>query len=359
MGSSINRYGLKRYIPAEIRLKIRKDAGFGCVLCGCILVDYEHIDPEFHHAKIHDSNRMTLLCITCHGRVTRKIISKKSVWDAKLNPKSLQDGFVHDLLFVDTQNMEVRIGNSVSKKTKVILTIHGKPIIWFEPPLIDGEPSKLCAIFYDDEGKAVSYVNRNQFVAYSDNQDVKSESTELSIVSGGIKCLTLDRAGGGVLQISKMQGRYLDTSVKLGDQGELIIKQGGSTMTLNSIHVENCGSAIHLGDPPAVVKYKKLSLAIALTRNRLVNVVVNLDGDQVGWVHLAEIFNMQYELVGFVQGSRVVGLVGDYIGELDGSHIVSKFDCYENGEPIFISKENIEFKERNPEIGYDVSFRLF
>jgi len=167
--NSINKHGLKRYIPSDIRLRIRKDAGFGCVICGCILIDYEHIDPEFHQATEHDPDKMTLLCISCHGRVTRKLISKKAVLMAKENPKALQDGFVHDILFVNTDEMEIKIGSSVSKNTKVILTIYGKPIIWFEPPLIEGEPSKLCAIFYDNNGKVISYVNRNQFIAYTNN----------------------------------------------------------------------------------------------------------------------------------------------------------------------------------------------
>ncbi len=48
---NINKHGLKRYIEADIRRKIRHDAGYGCVICGNIFVDYEHIEPEFKDAK--------------------------------------------------------------------------------------------------------------------------------------------------------------------------------------------------------------------------------------------------------------------------------------------------------------------
>lgn len=359
MENSKNKYGLKRYVPAEIRARIRKDAGFGCVICGCVLVDYEHIEPEFHQAKEHNPEKMTLLCISCHGRVTRKIISKKAVWEAKKTPKALQDGYVHDLLFVNTEDMEIKIGNSSSKNTKTILTIHGKPIIWFEPPSEDGEPSKLCAVFYGEDGKPISYVNRNQFTALSSNQDVKSESTELSIVSNGVKCLVMDREGGEIVHISKMQGKYLDTSVTIDSQDRLTIQQGNSTISMGEFRVENCGSAINLGSTPATVKYKKLTLALALARNKNTKPIVNLINKVVGWVLGDEIFNIRYELVGFVREDKVYSIVKEYIGNLIGSYITYIDSCYEDGEPIYISKENKEFRSRNPHIGYDLSFRLF
>lgn len=359
MDNSINKYGLKRYVPAEIRARIRKDAGFGCAICGCVLVDYEHIEPEFHQAKEHNPEKMTLLCISCHGRVTRKIISKKAVWEAKKAPKALQDGYVHDLLFVNTEDMEIKIGRSSSKSTKTILTIHGKPIIWFEPPSENGEPSKLCAIFYGEDGKPISYINRNQFTALSNNQDVKSESTELSIVSNGVKCLVMDREGGEVLHISKMQGKYLDTSVTIDNQGRLILQQGNSTISMGEFRVENCGSAIHLGSTPAIVKYRKLPLALAMASNKGTKAIVNLRNEMAGWILGHEIFNIRYELVGFVRENKVYSIVNEYIGNLIDSYIAHNDNCYEDGEPIYISKENMEFRTRNTHIGYDVSFRLF
>ncbi|WP_158773625.1 HNH endonuclease [Cobetia sp. L2A1] len=358
MSDKENKYGLKRYVPSDIRAKIRRDAGFGCVICGCVLVDYEHIDPEFSQAKEHNPEKMTLLCISCHGRVSRKIISKRAVWEAKNNPRSLHDGFVHDLLFVNTEEMEIKIGNSSSKSTKIILTICGKPIIWFEPPFEDGEPSKLCAIFYDENGKAISYVNRNQFTALSTNQDVWSKSTKLSITSNDVRCLVMDREGDSVLHISKMQGKYLDTSVTIDSQDRLIMTQGVSTLTIGALRVENCGSAIVLGDIPAIAKYNKLSLAVSIAYNYGAKAVLDLKNKFAGWIVNGEIFNRKYELVGFMRAKKVYSIANEFIGSLNGSYIAHMDDCYENGEPIFVSPENMEFKRNNPSIGYDVSFRL-
>jgi len=355
---SKNKYGLKRYIPADIRTKIRKDAGFGCVICGCALVDYEHIEPEFHQAKEHNPEKMTLLCISCHGRVTRKIISKAAVWEAKETPKALQAGYVHDLMFTNTEDMEIKIGNSSSKNTKIVLTMNGKPVIWFEPPIENGEPYKLCAIFYGDDGKPISYVNRNQFIAFSSNQDVKSESTKLFITSNGINCLTIDRKGGEILHITKIQIKYLDASV-ITDSQDRLIMQHGETKIIGGVHIDNCGSAITVGIIPYVRKYRKLPLAIFLARNKGTGEIINLTHNVVGWVIDNELFNTRYELVGFTREGRVYNIIEEYIGNLVGRYIAHTDNCYENGEPIYISKENMAFRAKNPQIGYDLSFRLF
>lgn len=322
-------------------------------------MDYEHIEPEFHHAKEHDPSKMTLLCISCHGRVTRKVISKKAVWDAKANPKALQEGFVRDLLFVDTSEMQINVGKSTCRRTKVILAIHGKPIIWFEPPSIEGEPSKLCAIFHDDNGKPISYINRNQFVAHSNSQDIKSEATSLHIKSNDKTCLEINREGGHVLHITKMHGNYLGVAVSLDSEGGLLIKQGTSSSTIGRIDVDNVGCAIWLGNPHATTKHRKIYTAITLARRLDTRPVINHKNELVGWILGNEIFSRNYELAGISRNGKAFALTNEYIGNLTGPYIAHKDNCYETGEPIFTSQSNIEFRDRNPWVGYDVSFRLF
>jgi len=120
--SNRNKHGLSRYIKTEVKEQIRREAGFGCVFCGCILVEYEHIEPEFHGAEVHDPTRMTLLCPICHDKVTKRIISKRKVWEAKQNPKALERGYVNDMLMVATENLE-------------LLLLDDKTLLVWEPPL--------------------------------------------------------------------------------------------------------------------------------------------------------------------------------------------------------------------------------
>ena len=85
--SKPNRHGLKRHIPSKVSEKIRRDAGFGCIVCGDLVVEYEHIEPSFADAIEHDPEKMTLLCPKHHSRVTKGLISKKQIWKYKENPK--------------------------------------------------------------------------------------------------------------------------------------------------------------------------------------------------------------------------------------------------------------------------------
>ena len=215
--------------------------------------------------------------------------------------------------------MEIEIGNSRSKTTKTILTIHGKPIIWFEPPILENEPSKLCAIFHNEASKASSYINRNQFVALTNNQDVKSESTELEIVSANKKCLKIDREGDAVLKIIKMSSDYLGTSINIDNTGALIVKQGESNFTLSKFSVENCGSAINFGAIPSYRKYKKLDVAMSIS-NRATS-ILSVNSAVCGWKLGNQIFNKNYEIVGIVKDSEVYNICDEFIGNYSNGYM--------------------------------------
>ena len=156
-----------------------------------------------------------------------------------------------------------------------------------------------------------------------------------------------------------MKGRYLDTQVTVNSKGEMVIKQGKSTYTFSELQVSNCGSAINIGSPPAAKKYNRLNLAIFLGISKTTRQITNLRNSKVGWELGGEIFNNKYELVGFLCGDNVVSITNEYIGKLVGSYVSVNDNCYETGEPVYISDENIRFNKNNPGIGFDVSFRLF
>ena len=49
-----NKLNLSRAIPVEVKKQVRRDSGYACVICGTCPYVYEHIEPEFKDAKIHD-----------------------------------------------------------------------------------------------------------------------------------------------------------------------------------------------------------------------------------------------------------------------------------------------------------------
>src|SRR5437016_5533012 len=96
MPQELNKYGLTRRPPAEVRRQIRQECNFGCVCCGLAIAQYEHIDPEFHEAKEHDPAKMAYLCGGCHDRVTRGVWSKAKVKADRKQPWAKQKGHCHD-----------------------------------------------------------------------------------------------------------------------------------------------------------------------------------------------------------------------------------------------------------------------
>ena len=92
MKNKKNKNGLSRNIDSETKRIIRQKCGFGCVICGCAIYQFEHVDPVFSEAKEHNPDNIVLLCATCHDSVTRGIWSKEKVKIAAKNPKCYQKG---------------------------------------------------------------------------------------------------------------------------------------------------------------------------------------------------------------------------------------------------------------------------
>src|SRR5215212_1257003 len=77
--SKRNRHGLSRDIPDGVQLTVRRNSRFGCVICRTAVTDYEHIDPPFADASVHDPDKICLLCPTHHRHVTSRRLPKEAV----------------------------------------------------------------------------------------------------------------------------------------------------------------------------------------------------------------------------------------------------------------------------------------
>lgn len=92
MSTSINKYGLRRNIPAKVKRDVRLRCNFGCVICGNPIVQYHHFDPPFPEARLHDSEKIALLCTKCHGEVENGIIPHSLFLKYNHSPKARLHG---------------------------------------------------------------------------------------------------------------------------------------------------------------------------------------------------------------------------------------------------------------------------
>ena len=76
-------------IPQELKREIRQRCGFGCVICGMPLYEYEHM-LEWAEVQRHVAGEITLLCRQHHGEKTNGLLPKEVVVASNQNPYNKQ-----------------------------------------------------------------------------------------------------------------------------------------------------------------------------------------------------------------------------------------------------------------------------
>ena len=220
---NINKHGLKRYIEEDVRLKIRQEAGFGCVICGCGIVDYEHIFPEFSECKEHDPEKMTLLCPRCHAKKTRGFLNTDTIWRAKNNPFCLTKGHSNEFIDFGKVHPRVIIGGSLFEFVEHVIVIDNTSVLSINKPLTENDVFSISARFYSDNSKLSLAIERNQWVAFNTNWDVNVSGGKIMIKNDNNKYnLILDFNTENTIIIEKINMRFDNCTIE-GDRESVTI----------------------------------------------------------------------------------------------------------------------------------------
>jgi len=180
-GLQENKYGLGRYIPSDVRRKVRQECGFGCVLCGCAIYEYEHVDPPFNEAREHEPDKIALLCGTHHSAVTRGILSKDTVKQARKNPRCFQNGFSFGAFDVSNQTPIIVLGTITFEETPILVEAFGDPLLKIDTPEEDGGPFRLSGIFYNNVGEEIFKIVENEWQGSTENWDIEIVGPQITI----------------------------------------------------------------------------------------------------------------------------------------------------------------------------------
>ena len=246
MSNDVNKYGLKRSdLTAEIKRQVRQRCGYGCVICGGGICDYEHVDPTFAEAHEHDPNCMALLCTGCHGKVTRGMLSKDTVKAASKNPKALEKGFAAEFFDVGTSHPIVNIGVLSAVDCKYILTVNSEPVLWITQS--EKSPESFCinADFRNNNGITVLKIVDNEWRVRTGNWDAEVIGNRLTIRNGPRDIalrMRSDPPTGISIELMRMQveGVFFEF---LANQMEITLPNG-QTISALSMHYEGCQSVI-------------------------------------------------------------------------------------------------------------------
>lgn len=178
-----NRHGLSRAIPVAVKLSVRQNCRFGCVLCRSAVCDYEHIDPPFSEAQLHEVDNICLLCPSCHGNVTRGRIGKPEVraayeaMRASAHPEPPRDDVFFNMF---DRRTEVNLGGSVFQGVNTLISIDDRDYLKYWPTT-GMPPFVLSGVFNDERGRELFCIEDNEWIGPTDVFDVEQIGATMSI----------------------------------------------------------------------------------------------------------------------------------------------------------------------------------
>jgi hypothetical protein len=113
--------------PPDVALALRKEAGFGCCVCGGHIIKYHHIIPWNieHHFRPED---MMVLCPNHHDEADSAIPESKQR-KYKARPCNIKNGYAHGRIIVNAERPVLSTGATAFVPWGDLLLVDGEKII--------------------------------------------------------------------------------------------------------------------------------------------------------------------------------------------------------------------------------------
>lgn len=151
-----------RNIPEPMKREIRQRCGFGCVICGSIIYDYDHMLKDWSEVKEHISQDITLLCPGHHREKTNGLLTRQQVEAANKNPYNFKNHFSSPYMLHFTGGVGVAvIANNIFTNDSLVKAFEGQNLPYVVPILIDGNP--IIGFKFQDERLLLDIKIFNEF----------------------------------------------------------------------------------------------------------------------------------------------------------------------------------------------------
>jgi trigger factor len=170
-----------RDVPDPVQREVRQRCGFGCVVCGLPLYEYEHL-LGWANVKRHVAEEITLLCDRHHREKTSGLLPLDDVRQADKDPFNKRSGVSkpYDLHFSGA-DYEVALGNNSftsSAVASVAVSVDEIPLIGFS--LVDGH-LLLNVLSFDKYNNVVLHIANNRLVYSISPWDIQLTGRNLII----------------------------------------------------------------------------------------------------------------------------------------------------------------------------------
>lgn len=238
-----------RNIPLSIQREVRQRCGFGCVICGLPLYEYEHME-EWAIVQRHVADEITLLCDQHHREKTGGLLPKEMVREANANPYNLQKNVQKPYLFhfAGTHAEVILGGNKFTCEDKGYGTSIA-PIVVDNLPLLgfiiaDGH-LLFNLVAFDEMNQKILHIRNNQLFYSTMPWDIQLIGRKLTVREAHRKILIeVEFCPPNKVVINK--GRFLFNGIETLISPEKLMVTNNATI-LSNLTAINCPIGLRLG----------------------------------------------------------------------------------------------------------------
>ncbi|PZD93015.1 cell division protein [Paenibacillus sambharensis] len=182
-------------IPEDIKREVRQRCGYGCVVCGNPLYEYDHI-KEWAVVREHVAEDLTLLCDQHHKEVTNKLLPRTRIIEANKEPYNIKNKASKPYIFhYSGNNCIMDIGSNITEfntseelddiKVSMIM-IDGVSLLGFR---IEGTNLLIHANVFDRHNQLILQIYDNELVYSISPWDIEFKGNKLTIREASRKIL--------------------------------------------------------------------------------------------------------------------------------------------------------------------------
>ena len=228
-----------RNIPLPIQREVRQRCGFGCVVRGMPLYEYEHMEG-WANVHRHVAEEITLLCDQHHREKTSGLLPLAAVRAANDEPFNLKEGTSrpYALHFSGTEALVTIGGNRFTCSDQgygtamTPVSVDGIPLVAL---LIADGHLLLNVVAFNEFNEPVLRIKNNQLLYSTSPWDIQLVGTKLTIREGHGKIL-IEIRFSPPNEVHVLRGRLLCNGV------EVLIRPSHILVTNNASMVSGCSA---------------------------------------------------------------------------------------------------------------------
>jgi hypothetical protein len=150
-----------RDIPESIKRQLRREAGFGCCICGNPVFEYHHI-KDWALTKSHNPLDMMVVCPNHHNEATLRALTEPEQRRWKERPLNIANGYVDGLLKITEPGVAVQVGTNYLVGPGFKFTVDGAPLLSLDRDS-DGR-LQLSLDLYDAADSLLLTIHNNEWI---------------------------------------------------------------------------------------------------------------------------------------------------------------------------------------------------